>query len=83
LESVTTTLETGNAEDELHDLQHASYSYDDAGNVLSVKDTPDPALDGMRDRLSGCGIPPLDGCDGGAGRGGVKAGALRVASGQS
>ncbi|WP_274993508.1 hypothetical protein, partial [Promicromonospora iranensis] len=46
LESVTTTLETGNAEDELHDLQHASYSYDAAGNVLSVKDTPDPALGG-------------------------------------
>ena len=32
--------------------------------------------------VGGCGIPPLNGSDGGAGRGGVKAGALRVACGQ-
>ncbi|GGM15161.1 RHS repeat-associated core domain-containing protein [Promicromonospora citrea] len=47
LEGVTTTLETGNIGDDLHELQHATYSYDDAGNVLSAKDTPDPALGGL------------------------------------
>ncbi|MFI2102919.1 RHS repeat-associated core domain-containing protein [Isoptericola sp. NPDC019693] len=41
LTGVTTTQETGNPDDQLHELQHLAYSYDDAGNVLSVKDTPE------------------------------------------
>ncbi|WP_423462379.1 RHS repeat-associated core domain-containing protein [Promicromonospora sp. MS192] len=44
LQAVTTTQQTGDPGDQLRDLRHASYTYDDAGNVLSVKDTPDPAL---------------------------------------
>lgn len=44
LEGVTTTQQTGREDDQLHELRHASYEYDDAGNLLGVSDTPDPAL---------------------------------------
>ncbi|MCP2264875.1 RHS repeat-associated core domain-containing protein [Promicromonospora thailandica] len=44
LGGVTTTQQTGSTDEQLTDLRHASYTYDDAGNVLSVKDTPDPVL---------------------------------------
>ena len=44
LEGVTTTQQTGREDDQLHELRHAEYAYDDAGNVLSVADAPDPAL---------------------------------------
>ncbi len=47
LESVTTMQQVGTAEDPLNELRHAAYTYDDAGNVLSVADTPDPALGGQ------------------------------------
>ncbi|WP_253877453.1 RHS repeat-associated core domain-containing protein [Promicromonospora umidemergens] len=39
LEGVTTTQQIGTQGD-LRELQHATYEYDDAGNVLSVKDVP-------------------------------------------
>ncbi|WP_169736625.1 RHS repeat-associated core domain-containing protein [Promicromonospora kroppenstedtii] len=39
LENVTTTQQIS-AQGDLRELQHASYEYDDAGNVLSVKDVP-------------------------------------------
>ncbi|GGI12206.1 RHS repeat-associated core domain-containing protein [Isoptericola cucumis] len=41
LTGATTTQETGNQDDQLHELQHLSYSYDDAGNLLSAKDAPE------------------------------------------
>ncbi|MFD2026446.1 RHS repeat domain-containing protein [Promicromonospora aerolata] len=44
LDAVTTTQQTGREDDQLHELRHATYSYDDAGNVLGISDTPDPAL---------------------------------------
>ncbi|MGI5189600.1 RHS repeat-associated core domain-containing protein [Promicromonospora sp. CA-289599] len=44
LDGVTTTQQTGREDDQLHELRHATYSYDDAGNVLGISDTPDPAL---------------------------------------
>lgn len=44
LDAVTTTQQTGSGDDQLHELRHGAYSYDDAGNVLGISDTPDPAL---------------------------------------
>ncbi len=40
LVGVTTTQETGDPDDQLHELAHATYDYDAAGNVLSIKDVP-------------------------------------------
>ena len=43
LDGVTTTQQTGREAGEVVELRHAKYRYDDAGNVLSVADQPDPA----------------------------------------
>lgn len=40
----TVFQQTGDVSDQGKELSHATYAYDNAGNVLSAKDVPDPAV---------------------------------------
>ncbi|MEU4388089.1 RHS repeat-associated core domain-containing protein [Promicromonospora sp. NPDC023805] len=48
LDGVTLTQEIDSAEDNLHELTFSKYSYDAAGNVLSVKDVPRQSTGGSK-----------------------------------